>query len=101
MSGSLILFALFMVTDPRTIPNARMGRLMWAIAIANLTFILRNYFFLSTAVFWALFVLAPLTILLDRIWPQASFNWQQTTLPPTSTLSSTSQPVSPLPSGAS
>jgi len=101
MSGSLILFALFMVTDPRTIPNARMGRLMWAIAIASLTFILRNYFFLSTAVFWALFVLAPLTILLDRIWPQASFNWQQTTLPPTSTLSSTSQPVSSLPSGAS
>src|SRR4028119_2380965 len=30
MSGSLLLFALFMVTDPRSIPNARISRLLWA-----------------------------------------------------------------------
>ncbi|MEM9009102.1 MAG: RnfABCDGE type electron transport complex subunit D, partial [Cyanobacteria bacterium P01_F01_bin.86] len=62
MSGSLLLFALFMVTDPRSIPNARPARLIWALSIAILTFILRNYFYLPTAVFWALFALSPLTI---------------------------------------
>jgi Na+-transporting NADH:ubiquinone oxidoreductase subunit NqrB len=76
MSGSLLLFALFMITDPRTIPNARRARLLWAVAIALLTFILRNFFFLSTAVFWALFTLAPLTILLDTIWQAPRFEWQ-------------------------
>jgi Na+-transporting NADH:ubiquinone oxidoreductase subunit NqrB len=75
MSGSLLLFALFMVTDPRTIPNARSSRCIWAMAIALLTFILRNYFFISTAVFWALFTLAPLTILLDYIWTAPRFSW--------------------------
>lgn len=77
MSGSLLLFALFMVTDPRTIPNARSGRLIWAAAIALLTFILRNGFFLSTAVFWALFALAPLTILLDQLLPAPGFAWTE------------------------
>ncbi|TFI51190.1 Na+-transporting NADH:ubiquinone oxidoreductase, subunit NqrB [Mastigocladus laminosus UU774] len=76
MSGSLLLFALFMVTDPRSIPNARMARVVWAICIAILTFILRNYFFVSTAVFWALFILAPLTVLLDLIWEAPRFGWE-------------------------
>ncbi|MBH8572567.1 RnfABCDGE type electron transport complex subunit D [Nostocaceae cyanobacterium CENA369] len=76
MSGSLLLFALFMITDPRSIPNARIGRVIWAICIAILTFILRNYFFISTAVFWALFALAPLTMLLDVLWSAPRFSWR-------------------------
>ncbi|MEH1834732.1 MAG: RnfABCDGE type electron transport complex subunit D [Nostoc sp.] len=78
MSGSLLLFALFMITDPRSIPNSRIGRVVWAFCIAGLTFILRNYFFVSTAVFWALFALAPLTILLDVLWLAPRFSWQHT-----------------------
>ncbi|MEH1777778.1 MAG: RnfABCDGE type electron transport complex subunit D [Nostoc sp.] len=77
MSGSLLLFALFMITDPRSIPNSRIGRVVWAICIAGLTFILRNYFFISTAVFWALFALAPLSILLDVLWLAPRFAWQK------------------------
>jgi len=76
MSGSLLMFALFMVTDPRTIPNSRTGRVIWAMAIALLTFILRNQFFVSTAVFWALFALAPFSILLDRLFPDERFFWE-------------------------
>ncbi|MEM8806635.1 MAG: RnfABCDGE type electron transport complex subunit D [Cyanobacteria bacterium P01_G01_bin.38] len=76
-SGSLLLFALFMVTDPRSIPNGRPARLMWAGAIATLTFILRNQFYLSTAVFWALFALAPLTLVLDKIWTAPRFEWKK------------------------
>jgi Na+-transporting NADH:ubiquinone oxidoreductase subunit NqrB len=75
MSGSLLMFSLFMITDPRTIPNARIGRVLWAMAIALLTFFLRNYLFLSTAVFWALFALAPLSILIDALFPADRFVW--------------------------
>jgi len=70
------LFALFMLTDPRSIPNARVSRLLWAVSIAILTFILRNHFFMSTAVFWALFALSPLTLLLDWIWSSPRFVWR-------------------------
>ncbi|HIK05175.1 MAG TPA: RnfABCDGE type electron transport complex subunit D [Trichormus sp. M33_DOE_039] len=75
MSGSLLLFALFMVTDPRSIPNARIGRVIWAASIAIVTFVLRNYFFLPTAVFWALFMFAPLTILFDIFCAAPRFSW--------------------------
>ena len=76
MSGSLLLFALFMITDPRSIPNARTARLIWAASIALLTFILTNLFFIPTAVFWSLFALSPLTILLDRLWAAPRFTWK-------------------------
>jgi len=76
MSGSLLLFTLFMITDPRSIPNARSTRIIWAIAIAGLAFILRNYFYINEAIFIALFALSPLTILLDRYWIAPQFNWR-------------------------
>jgi Na+-transporting NADH:ubiquinone oxidoreductase subunit NqrB len=76
-NGSLVLFALFMITDPRSIPNARLGRLIWAIAVALLTFILQTQFFLSSAIFWALFCLSPTAILLDGLWPSVRFEWKQ------------------------
>ncbi len=79
MNGSLLLFALFMLTDPRSIPDARTGRLLWAVAIALFTFILQTYFSVTTAIFWALFALAPLTILLDRQWLAPRFLWETTT----------------------
>ena len=80
MSGSLLLFALFMLTDPRSIPNATMSRLIWAVGIALLTFILQHQFFVESAIFWALFAISPLTIFLDEFWSAPRFTWQQTKL---------------------
>jgi Na+-transporting NADH:ubiquinone oxidoreductase subunit NqrB len=77
MNGSLLLFALFMVTDPRSIPNSQTGRLLWSSAIAITTLILQNYFYLSTAVFWALFTISPLTVIIDAVWTAPRFTWQQ------------------------
>ncbi len=81
MSGSLLLFALFMLTDPRAIPNRWVARLIWAVAVACLTFYLRNSWHLSTAVFWALFVLSPLTLLLDWLLPGDRFVWWENDQP--------------------
>lgn len=75
MSGSLLLFALFMVTDPRSIPNARQARIVWAVLVAWLTFILQEKYFMATGMFWALFALAPLTPLLDRVWSAPQFKF--------------------------
>ncbi len=76
-SGSLLLFAFFMLTDPRSIPNAKKGRIFWAISIALLTFVLQHGVYSSSAIFWALFALAPTTILIDKIWKGKRFNWQK------------------------
>jgi Na+-transporting NADH:ubiquinone oxidoreductase subunit NqrB len=75
MSGSLLLFTLFMLTDPRSIPNAKIGRICWAITIACLTFILQHQFYVTTAIFWALFIISPFTIFFDKMWISPRFNW--------------------------
>lgn len=77
LSGSLLLFAFFMLTDPRSIPNAPTGRILWAGAIALLTFIFRNWFYWSDAPFYALFIMSPLTILCDDLWRAPRFQWLQ------------------------
>jgi len=77
-NGSLLVFALFMLTDPRSIPNARPSRLIWATAIAFLTWLLQYYFYVPTAMFWALFIVSPLTILLDWEIPAPRFQWIHT-----------------------
>jgi Na+-transporting NADH:ubiquinone oxidoreductase subunit NqrB len=76
-SGSLLLFALFMLTDPRSIPNATVGRIFWATAIALVTVILQDYFYINTAIFWALFIISPLTILFDLVWSAPRFMWKK------------------------
>ena len=85
MSGSLLLFALFMLSDPRSIPNSKQGRLIWSLAIAFSTFILQHYFYLSTAIFWSLFIISPLTVLLDIVWTAPRFNWLRSTKLPLTT----------------
>jgi Na+-transporting NADH:ubiquinone oxidoreductase subunit NqrB len=79
-SGSLLLFAFFMITDPRSIPNARISRLIWSVGLAGLTFILQHQFFVTTAVFWALFCLSPLTVVLDWLWDGDRFQWRSPVL---------------------
>ena len=80
MSGSLLLFALFMLTDPRSIPNATISRLIWSVSIAILAFVLQHQLYLQTSIFWALFILSPLTIWLDRVWQAPRFNWSSSSL---------------------
>lgn len=77
MSGSLLLFSFFMITDPRVIPDNRAARIVWTSLVAILTFILRNYYFLPTAIFWSLFALSPLSILFDQLFPAERFRWRQ------------------------
>ncbi|WP_404783651.1 RnfABCDGE type electron transport complex subunit D [Altericista sp. CCNU0014] len=75
-SGSLLLFALFMITDPRSIPDGRWSRMLWAACVGGLTFVLQTVFIVPIAVFWSLFCLAPLTPLLDSLQATQRFQWQ-------------------------
>jgi Na+-transporting NADH:ubiquinone oxidoreductase subunit NqrB len=80
-NGSLLLFALFMITDPRSIANERGSRMIWAACVGGLTFVLQTVFIVPIAVFWSLFCLAPLTPLLDALWSGQRFQWKQTVEP--------------------
>jgi Na+-transporting NADH:ubiquinone oxidoreductase subunit NqrB len=65
-SGSLLLFAFFMISDPKTTPRSRPARLAFAAIVAGLAFALQLRF-IQNPIIWALFLCAPLVPLLDRL----------------------------------
>jgi Na+-transporting NADH:ubiquinone oxidoreductase subunit NqrB len=74
-SGSLLLFAFFMITDPRTTPDRLSVRILYAVAIAGLGHFLAFFEQMRPALYVALFVLAPMVPILDRLWPAPRFAW--------------------------
>jgi enediyne biosynthesis protein E5 len=74
-SGALLLFAFFMISDPMTITNRQIGRLMFAASVAALAFVWQFVLFKPHALLWALFLCAPAVPILDRIWPGAKAVW--------------------------
>jgi Na+-transporting NADH:ubiquinone oxidoreductase subunit NqrB len=74
-SGSLLIFAFFMISDPRTTPDSRLGRLLFALVVALLAHGLAFHWQMRPALYLALIALSPLTLLIDRIFPAERFAW--------------------------
>ncbi|NND95212.1 MAG: Na+-transporting NADH:ubiquinone oxidoreductase, subunit NqrB [Flavobacteriales bacterium] len=74
-NGSFLLFAFFMITDPKTTPDHPIARRIWAICVALLAFGMSNWLYLHTAPIWALFFITPINALLDAKWRSARFRW--------------------------
>ena len=74
-SGSLLIFAFFMISDPRTAPDSRLGRLLFAFAVAALGHYLAFFMQMRPALYVALIALSPITFLFDRLIPAARFAW--------------------------
>ena len=75
-NGALLLFAFFMITDPRTTPNHRWARIGFAVAVAALAHWLTFFGQVRPALYVALVGLAPLVPLLDLILPASEFRWR-------------------------
>lgn len=74
-SGSLLIFTFFMISDPRTTPDARAARLFFALAVAVLGHYLAFFMQIRPALYFALIALSPLTPLLNRWMPAKKFEW--------------------------
>jgi len=74
-SGTILLFAFFMITDPKTSPDSRKGRLIWGMLIAAFSFVLGQFFYLYRAPLIALFIVSLTTPLIDRVFQSERFQW--------------------------
>jgi Na+-transporting NADH:ubiquinone oxidoreductase subunit NqrB len=74
-SGSLLIFAFFMISDPRTSPDSRLGRFIFAASVAALTHYMAFFMQMRPALYVALIALSPLILLIDRILPAQRFTW--------------------------
>lgn len=77
-SGSLLIFAFFMISDPRTTPDSRLARLLFALAVALLAHYLAFFMQIRPALYFALIALSPATPLLNRMIPAEKFEWVPT-----------------------
>ncbi|MDR3414567.1 MAG: RnfABCDGE type electron transport complex subunit D [Nevskia sp.] len=64
-SGALLLFAFFMITDPKTTPRSLPARAVFVAAVAALAHYLAFTCQCRSALYWSLFAAAPLVPLID------------------------------------
>jgi enediyne biosynthesis protein E5 len=74
-TGSLLLFSFFMITDPKTIPNHRLARILWCIAVSAVSFYLTAFKFMNGAPILVLVFAQPLVPLLDKFFKDCKFEW--------------------------
>ncbi|MEP6952227.1 MAG: RnfABCDGE type electron transport complex subunit D [Ginsengibacter sp.] len=74
-TGSLLLFSFFMISDPKTTPDHKTARIIWAVLIGILSFYLNAFKFVNAAPVWVLVLSAPLVPVLDTIFRSKRFLW--------------------------
>jgi len=74
-SGALLIFALFMLTDPRSTPDSRAGRLVFGAATAGIAHFLLFRIQIREGLLFALILVSCATPLIDRLWPGSRFAW--------------------------
>jgi len=72
-NGSLLLFAFFMITDPKTSPLSLIGKLLHCFFVCILAYHLQFSFYIQGSLIWSLFVMSPLVIFLDRFKTQKKY----------------------------
>jgi Na+-transporting NADH:ubiquinone oxidoreductase subunit NqrB len=75
-NGALLLFAFFMISDPRTTPDSRAGRVLFAGLVALGAWYVQYRLFRTNGLLWSLASCALLVPLLDRLLPGARYRWQ-------------------------
>jgi Na+-transporting NADH:ubiquinone oxidoreductase subunit NqrB len=85
-NGALLLFAFFMISDPRTTPETRRGRVVFAVLVAAVALFIQLGLYRTNGLLWSLVLLSPVVPLLNRLWPGPRYAWTRGT-PPSQRLS--------------
>lgn len=74
-SGALLLFAFFMISDPKTTPDSRAGRVLFAGVVALGAWYVQFQLFRTNGLLWSLAAAATLVPIIDRIAPGSRYAW--------------------------
>jgi Na+-translocating ferredoxin:NAD+ oxidoreductase RnfD subunit len=74
-SGSLALFAFHMISDPKTTPDSRAGRVLFACLVAAGAGFVQFVLFRTNGLLWSLAACSFVVPLLDRWLPGRGFEW--------------------------
>ncbi|HEV7506836.1 MAG TPA: RnfABCDGE type electron transport complex subunit D [Thermoanaerobaculia bacterium] len=77
-SGAFLIFTFFMISDPKTTPDTRAGRILFALLVALGAGFVHFVLFRPNGLILSLAFLSPLVPLLDRLLPGARYDWRGT-----------------------
>lgn len=75
LKGSLLLFAFFMISDPRSSPNHIIGKTIFTFVVATMALVLHYYFYMENGLIYALVVGCCLVPLLNHKFQSRPFQW--------------------------
>jgi enediyne biosynthesis protein E5 len=83
-SGALLLFTFFMISDPKTTPNSRAGRILFSALVASGAWYVQFRLFRTNGLLWSLAVCSLAVPLIDWLLPGSRYAWssQTATAPP-------------------
>lgn len=76
-NGALLIFAFFMISDPKTTPDAAMGRVLFGSLTACVAFCIQFMLFIPGAPILALIICAPFTPILDHYLHGDLYQWRR------------------------
>jgi Na+-transporting NADH:ubiquinone oxidoreductase subunit NqrB len=77
-NGALLLFTFFMISDPRTTPNSRAGRILFAGLVAWGAWYVQFRLFRTNGPLWSLAVFSMAVPLIDTLLPGRRHEWAPT-----------------------
>jgi len=76
-NGALLIFAFFMISDPKTTPNTAIGRTLFATFVAAIAFTIQFIFYQPNGPILALILSAPLVPIIDALLQGSRYRWEK------------------------
>jgi Na+-transporting NADH:ubiquinone oxidoreductase subunit NqrB len=76
-NGALLIFAFFMISDPKTTPDAPLGRMLFALFVAATAFTIQFIFYQPNGPILALILCAPLVPMIDAVLHGSHYRWDK------------------------
>ena len=74
-SGALLLFTFFMISDPKTTPDSRAGRILFALLVAVGTAYVQFGLYRTNGLLWSLAIMSIPTPFIDYLLPGTKYRW--------------------------
>ena len=74
-NGALLVFAFFMISDPKTTPDSAIGRVIYSMLVASLAFTIQFVLYRPHGPILALIATAPLVPVIDFLFRGAACRW--------------------------
>ncbi len=78
-SGALLLFTFFMISDPKTTPDSRAGRIIFAFLVATGAAHVQFGLYRTNGLLWSLAFCSLLTPIIDRLLQGTKYEWNSLT----------------------